>query len=426
MTPAPGSFEILSPLARTRPRPALTATLRAALHSHRLLLLKALLVRADRTGDRLSAAVRRRLEDDWTLLVRAEQTDAAAVRDVVDYPTIGAWLAEALAVPDGPEFEEHLGRLTGPALAAAVRAGCRFGTERVLTAPALNLPGLGLLRCRPGQVTLTAGADGLRVTADGDSVLAAPVAGPNPRAGNGALSWSALRPLPDSAAVLDDQDPYRAPPDGIGPAALRAAERPHTDHPAWAARWRDARVLLSATDPGRVAETTALVRAVVPLATPARPGTPTSATLHTAPGAVLSQLPATPADLVELLVHETHHTKLAALDELLPLCRPDGRTLHRVGWRRDPRPVPGVLQGAYAHLALLDLWHRARDSPTSFTAWRRRAAERFEAHRERVGEALSILRESDELTSAGREFVHGMVACHERLGSAADRPGNPA
>jgi HEXXH motif-containing protein len=231
----------------------------------------------------------------------------------------------------------------------------------------------------------------------------------------GSLSWSALRTLPGSGVVLDDLDPYRVPSGGIGPAALPAAGRPHSGSPAWAARWREARVLLSATDSGRSAETTAMVRAVVPLATPVRSGAPTSATLRTAPGAVLTQLPTDPQDLVELLVHETHHTKLAALDEIVPLCRPDGGTLHSVGWRRDLRPVPGVLQGAYAHLALMDLWWRARAGPTSFRAWRRRAEERFEAHRDGVGEALSILRGSDELTSAGREFVRSMGSHHRSL-----------
>ncbi|MCE0446255.1 HEXXH motif-containing putative peptide modification protein [Streptomyces tricolor] len=124
-----------------------------------------------------------------------------------------------------------------------------------------------------------------------------------------------------------------------------------------------AHALLAATHPARAAETLALVRAVVPLAPSAGGAPPVSATVRTAPGAALAQLPADRRELAELLVHETHHTKLAVLDELVPLWRPGG-SLHRVGWRRDPRPVPGVLQGAYAHLALLDLWgagpHRTR------------------------------------------------------------------
>ncbi|GAA3152380.1 hypothetical protein GCM10017687_82570 [Streptomyces echinatus] len=127
--------------------------------------------------------------------------------------------------------------------------------------------------------------------------------------------------------------------------------------------------------------------------------------MRTAPGAVLAQLPADRRELAELLVHETHHTSLAVLDELVPLWRPGGG-LHRVGWRRDPRPVSGVLQGAYAHLALLDLWWRARTGPA--WVWRRRAAERFETCREQVAEALVRAARSDELTrTEGSSPAHG-------------------
>ncbi|MCZ0986974.1 hypothetical protein O1M54_17330 [Streptomyces diastatochromogenes] len=47
----------------------------------------------------LSPAARRHFEQAWALLVAAERTDPAAVRDVLDYPTTGAWLAVALAAP---------------------------------------------------------------------------------------------------------------------------------------------------------------------------------------------------------------------------------------------------------------------------------------------------------------------------------------
>ncbi len=89
-----------------------------------MLLLKSLLVRVERRSVACwplwcaSASSR-----DWAMLERAERADAAAVRDVVDYPMTGAWLAEALAAPDGPAFERHLAHLGGVAVAAAVRAG---------------------------------------------------------------------------------------------------------------------------------------------------------------------------------------------------------------------------------------------------------------------------------------------------------------
>ncbi|MFG3015473.1 aKG-HExxH-type peptide beta-hydroxylase [Streptomyces cinerochromogenes] len=426
----------LDALARTRPLPAATAVLRAALHTRRMLLLKALLVRVDGAHGTLPAAVRRRFEDDWALLERAERTDSTAVRAVLDYPTTGAWLAAALAAPDGPDLADGLAGLGAVAVAAALRAGCRFTTTRASADGTLALPGIGLLRCARGPVGLSGRAGALRITDGAGRTLLLPgpalagqgtrwgadsgLAGPGTRwSADSALAWSALHTLPGGTAVLDDVDPHRVPAGGIGPAALPAAERPYADPAAWAARWRDAQALLAATHPARAAETRALVRAVVPLAPTEGTGPALSATVRTAPGAVLAQLPADRRELAELLVHETHHTKLAVLDELVPLWRPGG-SLHRVGWRRDPRPVPGVLQGAYAHLALMDLWWRARTGPAR--SWRRRAAERFEVCREQVAEALSVLADSDELTPYGRQFVRHMGSHHARLGVAAHPP----
>ncbi|MEU9219670.1 HEXXH motif-containing putative peptide modification protein [Streptomyces sp. NPDC048376] len=424
MTRASVPPDVLTALAGTRPTHAGTETLRDAVHARRMLLLKALLVRVERQHAHLPHPVRRGFEDDWALLERAERTDPGAVREVLDYPTTGAWLTEALAAPAGPDFEAHLAHLAGVAVVAAARAGCSAtGTLRVPSG-LLGLPGLGVLRCPSGRARVGDRDGRLRVVEDaGQGAVDLPRRrapaqhGARGRTGHG-YGWSALRALPGGTAVLDDLDPYRVPHPGIGPTAVPAAERAHTDHPAWAGRWRRARVLLSVTDPGRITETDALVHALVPLAAAGRAGAvPTGATVRAAPGAVLTQLPAGAAELAETLVHETHHTKLAALDDSVPLCRPGG-TLHRVGWRPDPRPASAVLQGTYAHLALLDLWWRAQRASAAPATWRQRAAERYGRYREQVGEALSVLRGSDELTCTGRHFVQEMHRHHSSLGTA--------
>ncbi|MGX1224477.1 aKG-HExxH-type peptide beta-hydroxylase [Streptomyces ambofaciens] len=424
MTRASVPPDVLTALAGTRPTHAGTETLRDAVHARRMLLLKALLVRVERQHAHLPHPVRRGFEDDWALLERAERTDPGAVREVLDYPTTGAWLTEALAAPAGPDFEAHLAHLAGVAVVAAARAGCSAtGTLRVPSG-LLGLPGLGVLRCPSGRARVGDRDGRLRVVEDAGQAAVdlprrrAPAQhGARGRTGHG-YGWSALRALPGGTVVLDDLDPYRVPHPGIGPTAVPAAERAHTDHPAWAGRWRRARVLLSVTDPGRITETDALVHALVPLAAAGRAGAvPTGATVRAAPGAVLTQLPAGAAELAETLVHETHHTKLAALDDSVPLCRPGG-TLHRVGWRPDPRPASAVLQGTYAHLALLDLWWRAQRASAAPATWRQRAAERYGRYREQVGEALSVLRGSDELTCTGRHFVQEMHRHHSSLGTA--------
>ncbi|MFE6159609.1 HEXXH motif-containing putative peptide modification protein [Streptomyces sp. NPDC056486] len=422
MTSAPVSSEVLAQLARTRPAPAGTAALSAGLHARRLVLLKALLARIDRGGDRLGSAARHRFDRDWAVLERAEQSDAAAARGVVDYPMTGAWLAETLAAPDGPAFERHLAHLGAVAAAAALRAGCRVAMDVDVPSGVLALTGVGVLRCPTGRARLHIKSGLMRITGSGSPggvLLHVPPGVQRPRGGG--VLWAGLRTLLGGAVVIDDLDPYRVPPSGIGPDALPAVERSTVRDQAWALRWKGAQQLLAATDPDRAAEVRAVLRAVVPLAAGAGrdDGNPMSATLRAAPGAVLMSLPAGPAQMAEVLVHEAHHTKLAALHELVPLCEPERGAVHRVGWRPDPRPIAGVLQGAYAHLALADLWRRARAGTATPEPWRRRAAEQFETYREQVGGALSILLESDELTFEGREFVQEMGRHHASLGRAS-------
>ncbi|MGW0212575.1 hypothetical protein ACWDZ8_45370 [Streptomyces sp. NPDC003233] len=108
-------------LAGTRPRPAALAALAEGLHARRLLLLKSLAVRVERGG----GPARRDFEADWALLEEAERTDARAVREVVDYPMTGAWLADTIGTPDGPAFHGQLAQFRGLAAAAAVRAAPR-------------------------------------------------------------------------------------------------------------------------------------------------------------------------------------------------------------------------------------------------------------------------------------------------------------
>ncbi|MFG2502347.1 aKG-HExxH-type peptide beta-hydroxylase [Streptomyces sp. NPDC048441] len=410
---------VLAELARTRPTEAGEAALRAGLHARRLVLLKSLLARIDRQRDRVDPAVRHRFDRDWSVLERAEEADPTAVRDVVNYPMTGAWLAEILAAPEGHAFERHLAHFGAVAATAAVRAGCRVTMDIEVPSGLLALPGLGVLRCPAGRARLRIGAGLLRIMGSGPSGGVVLYAQPGDRRLHGGSShWSGLRTLPDAAVVLDDLDPYRVPPSGVGPAALPAAERKNDLYRPWARRWRGAQELLAATDPDRAAEIGAVLRAVVPISSgPRRAGQhPMSATLRAAPGAVLASLPAGAEEMAEVLVHEAHHTKLAAFQELVPLCEPTGDAVHRVGWRPDLRPIAGVLQGAYAHLALTDLWRRVRAGTGMAEPWRRRATEQFEIYREQVEGALSILLESDELTFAGREFAQEMDRHHASLG----------
>ncbi|MFD0373375.1 aKG-HExxH-type peptide beta-hydroxylase [Streptomyces sp. NPDC127114] len=417
MNVVPLSEAALARLARTSPDPAGLAFLGSALHTRRLLLLKALLVRVHRHRGTVEPGALRRFERSWELVERVDRHRPAVVREVLDYPTTGAWLAGALAEPAGPGFDRLLARLDSIAATAALRAGGPLDVTVETPDGLLSLPGVGRLRVAAARVRISAGERIVRFHPDG-ARRAAPAVLTFTGVRHGLLTghgpgWSQLHPLPGGAACLDDLDPYRA---GAGGGAVgTAADHADTDHAAWSARWRAAQDLLRRTDPGRAAEIARAVRVVVPLVP--RGPRHRGATLSAAPGAVLTSLPAGAQGMAETLVHELHHSKLATLHELVPLYGPGRDTVHRVGWRPDPRPIAGVLHGAYAHLALADLWRRAATADEVPKAWRSRAGQQFDDIHDQVGDALTILLESDELTAEGREFADQMRRHHASLGA---------
>ncbi|MFC5724813.1 HEXXH motif-containing putative peptide modification protein [Streptomyces gamaensis] len=421
------------------------------------MLLKSLLTRVER--EPVAEPVRERFGRHWQLLEQAEAHDARAVRETLDYPSVGVWLAGALAACEGEEFAgwlEHFGGVVG---AAVLRAG--FPCELVLPVfgGRLTLPGVGAVRTGAGAVRLRVGprvvrparvgsfpypplpaasicgsaAWGLRPRPSGPAEAGGSGAEPpisgrggegkqtpgarNPR-GTG-TDWLALRRLPGSGAYLDDLDPYRAPSTGVGAAALPAAPRERVRSEPWVGRWREAVGLLRGVDARRADEVTALLRALVPLDQPAQGAPRVSATFRAAPGAVLAALPETAADLAAVLVHETQHSKLSLLHDLLPLHAAGPEAVHRVAWRADPRPFEGVLQGTYAHLGLADFWARAATGPALPAGARDAARTRRDSYCRQVAEALRILLESNELTAAGREFALGMAGHLATLDGAA-------
>ncbi|WP_051715365.1 aKG-HExxH-type peptide beta-hydroxylase [Streptomyces bikiniensis] len=420
MTPAPPSAALLGLFARTRPTRDGAVLLRSALHARRLVLLKALLVRVRRHRAELGDGVEDRFEAAWRLLERAEQRAPAAVRDLLDYPTTGGWLAAALTAPPGPELDARLAHFDALALTAALRAGCAPDLTVATPRGTLSLTGLGRLLTGADRVAVRTEGRHARITPEGAGPARAVPLPRDPRSGRPTGAdprWTPVLRLPGGTAVLDDLDPYRVPRGGIGNPPRTGVEAGPAGRAVWADRWRTALRLLDATDPARAEEVRRLVRVLVPVAHADRGTGPFGATLRAAPGAVLATLPEGPREMAEVLVHETQHTKLAAVHELVPLHTAGPATVHKVGWRADARPIAGVLQGAYAHLALTDLWRRAARSTGLPASWRTRAGQQFERFHHQVGRALSVLLESDELTNAGREFAHHMRQHHARLGA---------
>ncbi|MFE5678873.1 HEXXH motif domain-containing protein [Streptomyces erythrochromogenes] len=389
MTAALAAFTVpsrtLRALASTEPSPDGTRLVRDVRRSKRLVLLRAVL-------DAAPCGSSGRTADHWALLEEAERHDPAAVRDVLHYPATGVWAEETLRrlhAPYGPPPDlAHLGTL---AAAAALRAGIPFTHTLRPVHGRLVLPTLGLLRPdRPGPLVLT------ERSWDPEDPATLP-----------------LHALPGGRTALDDLDPYRAP-GPAQPAPLRPARRlTPKGHKRWDTQWSGALTLLQRYDTVRAEETVQLLRSLVPLAGGSRSS---GATLPAAAGSVLARAQAPPA-LAATLVHEVQHGKLTALADVLTLHTADAVPRHWAPWRSDPRPLEGLLHGAYAHLALAGYWQRAALYGAR-GAWAQHARIRAQ-----VAAVLPALRAHDRLTSAGREFADAMAAA-ERAMDELPPPGD--
>ena len=198
--------------------------------------------------------------------------------------------------------------------------------------------------------------------------------------------------LGGSPVVIDDVDPGR---DVYGFPVAEAGDAP------WAAVLAGAWEVLRADAPSYADGLRRGVKAITPLAPPAE-GTRRSATSRDAFGALGIAFTPSPEEMAVLLAHEFQHTKLGAVLDLIDLVDPNTSEHLIVGWRPDPRPIEAALQGAYAHLAIADIWRRRSERDPALRP-------RYTMYRDWTAEAIAALRAGDWLTPAGRRFTGRMA-----------------
>ncbi|MET8363947.1 HEXXH motif-containing putative peptide modification protein [Micromonospora sp. NPDC005194] len=334
------------------------------------------------------------------LLTRAEHADRATVAAVLTHPPVTGWARAALDGAAGPAY------LAALAAAAATRAGLTF--TLTLPRPAdgvLPLPTVGAATGLPfdSPVRLTGEAGTLRIDAasgDADGVRVEAGGGRLLDAGVGGIGWLPVRrarPFDAVEVLVDDQDPWRDCYHRPSAPRLNDVSADRLDRlTAEAGQW------LRAHLPAHADALAGLLRTLVPLRPPPS-GNPVSATSRDALGAIALSVPTDARTLALLLVHELQHTKLGALLDLVPLHRPGGPARYRAPWRLDPRPVGALLQGAYAHLGVAEVWRCRRHEGTA-------AAFEYAYWREQTIRAVRQLADAAELTAAGRSFVADMAS----------------
>jgi uncharacterized protein len=318
----------------------------------------------------------------WDLLASLSVSAPDAVAAVLAHPYTRVWavrLLLALRREGEPAPTADVHHLEAVAASAAVHAGLGRRVPVPVRDGAAPLPGFGTLVPGPGErVWCETGA--LR-----DLDLLAPV-----RRIDAAGLW----------LTLEDTDPYR------GCHGHPAGRLDPVEADAWARALPAALGYLDEHHPAFAPGLRAGLTTVMPMRRPAD-GSQRSAAARHAFGAVGVALPADPASLALLLVHEFQHVKLGALLDIAELYDvADAEPRHYAPWRADPRPLEGLLQGTYAHLAVVDYWRVRR---TLLTGSEREAAEeRFARWRMHTVEAVEQLLKSGSLTPLGERLAEAM------------------
>ncbi len=162
--------------------------------------------------------------------------------------------------------------------------------------------------------------------------------------------WQPVRRLiaPGISVTLEDTDPYRDCHQWAAAPRLTDAELASWQR-GFREAWAEIRRVHSAWAPGLAAG----LSTVTPLS-PAPAGRDVSATARQAFGAVAAALPDDHCTLALLLIHEFQHVKLGAVLDMYDLYDAADNRLFHAPWRDDMRPLEGLLQGTYAHIAVTD------------------------------------------------------------------------
>lgn len=361
--------------------------LAAAEYSKHLILLRSVLAAAE-GGDEYHHA---RLGYD--LLAAAWRKDHRAAETVIKYPAVGAWARRTIqACRTGlPQPGAEPARLRTVAAAAAIRARLPAEIEVTAIGGQVSLPSLGVVIVADPSVVVR--SDGRCATVGHIEVPEHPY--------HDAPGWLGLRRVRAGSldVVIDDLDPLRMP----GARGLLPRQAASCDAASWEDALRRTWAVLERHHPVVAAEFAAAVSVIVPLSAPmAGIASTTSPDVF---GAIGMSLPADAILGAETLTHELQHVKLDALLDLVTLTLPDDGRSYYAPWRDDPRPLRGLLQGAYAFLGVSGFWRRQR----LLADGRRQADIIYARWRAAVALAIETLISSGRLTSAGAEFVSGMA-----------------
>lgn len=303
------------------------------------------------------------------------------------HPAVGAWALRACRGQADP------GRLAAVALAAAVRTRTACRLEVPVRGGALMLPSLGLMTLPDaGPEVAVASAE----PSDGGAELRVGRHVRQVDTSREGPGWQVLHRVPFGPGVLmtiDDLDPYRWPGDDVDERLTEERRQ------RWASCLGEAHKVLQAHHWTMGEEIAVAVSVLTPVVT--RSLEQHSASSRDTFGTIASSDPIDGMGMALTLAHELQHAKLYALSDVVELTRPDDGRRYYAPWRRDPRPLNGLLHGAYAHAGVAGFWRRHTDDPHHGS----HAQVEFARWREAAYQVTGTLLDSGALTEEGTHFV---------------------
>lgn len=397
--------ELFDALATGGGGPEAIGALAAAEYSKHALLLRGVLA-ATEAADATQARFAR---TGWEVLTEVRRRDHDAAARVMRYPAVGAWAAHTLRALETGTGALQAAGLAAVAAAAAVRSGIEVEIPVPSVAGVVSLPSLGVALVDADSAVVRSFRGGAeirwahgRVEIPASAQLDAP-------------GWFGLRDCHAGGleAVIEDLDPFRMPAvDGLAPRLTEGEAL--TWRRALQQGWR----VLAAVHPAAAAEAAAAISVIVPLRRSVY-GHVSSSSPDTF-GAVAMSEPPDPDTCASTLTHELQHVKLCAVLDIVRLTlRDDGRRFY-APWRDDPRPVAGLLQGAYAFVGVTEFWRRRRRQAAN--AAQLRADGEFALWRAGTTRVIHTLLSSNGLTPVGADFVQRMA---QTVGSWMSEPVSP-
>ena len=348
------------------------------------------------------------LDAAWDVIQQTDINSPGKLDDVLAHPYFRVWAVQCLQDLDPGKSEEHdstrpvtqaVGYLTSIAAVIALRANISTTLTVPVSRGVLHLPSLGQL---PVGSVHRSNSVLIEISGDGDFVVVADSTRWKVGSQKSSAHWQPVRRLvaPEIVVSLEDTDPYRNCHQW--PAAQRLSE---TQAAGWQQKFSDAWQLIRQDHEEYAEAMAAGLTTLTPLSGPTA-NRAVSATARNAFGAVGIALPADPATLALLLLHEFQHVKLGGVLDIYNLYDKNDARLFSAPWREDPRPLEGLLQGTYAHISVTDFWRTRRnvDGGTAAIA----ADRQFKHWRPLTAAAAETLVTSGSLTEQGHRFVAGM------------------